>query len=169
MTNTAELAVELTQSYAHRVGDAVHLVVQLSDQLASSDPTTLQLRNGQRVVRIPVSLTTTPIGTALDATVGTTRLRPGTWKLALADESQRPTGLEARLVYSKKQPVALLPGPVPSTALAPPHPKRARPSLRRRLYTAAARAADAGLRALPEEPADRCRSLLKKAARPLRG
>ena len=170
MTNTAGLAVELTASYAHRVGDAVHLVLALP---AASAPVpeiaTLQLRKGDRVVPVPASPRSTPTGTLVEATVSTRELGRGTWSLALVEESQRPARLQARLVYSDKQPVALLPGAVPTTTLAPPRPKPAAPTLRTRLYTAAAGVADASLRALPEERAARYRSVLRKAGRRLHG
>src|SRR3954454_7258011 len=169
MTNTAELAVELTESYAHRVGDDVRLVVQLSGESSPADVTTLQLRKGKRVVRVPISPTSTPTGTLLEANVATRQLAAGTWSLALAGGSQRPTRLEARLVYGNKQPVALLPGPVPTTTLPPPRPRPAAPTLRVRLYTGAARVANTALRALPEERVDRSKSALKKVGRRLRG
>ena len=169
MTNTAVLAVEPTASYAQRVGDAVRLVLQLPARPASArEAGTLQLRRGERVVRVPVSSRPTPTGTLMDATVSTRELGRGTWDLALVEESQ-PTRLQARLVYSKKQPVALLPGPVPTTTLAPPRPKPAARTLRTRLYAAAAAVAKTGLRALPEERAARYRSVLKKAGRRLHG
>src|SRR4051812_43315191 len=112
MTNTAELAVDLTESYAHVVGDAVHLVMRVPESDAVGARDTVQLKKGKRVARVPVSTRRDTTGTVLEATVPTQQIGAGTWRLALKSDSERPVPLEARLVYNRKQPVALLPGPV---------------------------------------------------------
>jgi len=156
---TAELTLELSASYAHRVGEDLHVVLRLADQ-DTPEPTHLELRTGKKVVRVPV----TPRDGALDAQVPSAGLRPGLWRLALAGADGATTPVQARLLNSRKQPVALLPGPVPSTQLAPPQP--AGPptsSAKARAYRTAAVVADKGLRLLPEQQAVRARAVLKKA------
>jgi len=169
MTSNAELAVDLTESYAHRVGDGVHLVMRVDEASAIGGRDLLQLRKGKRIVRVPVTATPSPSGMVLDAIVSTQQIGVGTWRLGLASVAERPVPLEARLIYSRKQPVALLPGPLPATVLEPPAPKRRSQDRSNRVYTAMVRVANAGLRPLPEDVAARGRSSLKKAERRLRG
>jgi hypothetical protein len=171
MTNNAELAVELTESYAQVVGDDVRLVVRLPDDSTVGGRDMLQLKKGKRVVRIPVSHSASSTGTILEATVPIEQIGSGTWRLGLASDTERPMPLEARLVYNHKQPVALLPGPLPATVLPPPVPAARRPTSPSRsgLYTAMARVANRALRALPDERAARVRASLTKVERRLRG
>jgi hypothetical protein len=161
-----ELALELSASYAHRVGEDLHIVLHPTEDVSPA-PTQLELRTGKKVVRVPV---TTQDG-ALDARVASDGLRPGLWRLALAGPDGRTTPVQARLLNSRKQPVALLPGPVPSTQLAPPQPAGppASPSARARAYRAAAVVANKGLSLLPERQASKARGVLKKAGRRVLG
>ena len=117
-----ELPLELSASYAHRVGDHLHVVLQLADAGAGDVPAELELRAGKRTVRVPV----TAAGAGLDAVVPLARLRPGLWRVALVGPDGDVRPVQGRLLNSRRQPVALLPGPVPSTQLAPPQPSRRR-------------------------------------------
>jgi hypothetical protein len=159
-----ELTLELSASYAHRVGDDLHVVLQLADGPADA-PAHLELRAGKKVVRVPV----TSRDGALDATVPSAGLRPGLWRLALtgAEGSARP--VQARLLNSRKQPVALLPGPLPRTQLPPPQPSTpaSASSPRARAYRTAAVVANRGLGLLPARQAASARTVLKKAGRRL--
>jgi hypothetical protein len=170
-----ELPLELSASYAHRVGEDLHVVLTLADSnwpdgstgpSGMAAPAHLELRAGKKVVRVPV----TSRDGALDANVPSAGLRPGLWRLALAAADGRAQPVQARLLNSRKQPVALLPGPVPSTQLAPPQPS-APPvtSARARAYRTAAVVANKGLGLLPEQQASRYRAVLKKAGRRVLG
>ncbi len=169
-----ELTLELSASYAHRVGDDLHVVLQLADGLAdglagppSADgPVHLELRAGKKVVRVPV----TSRDGALDATVPSAGLRPGLWRLALTGVEGSARPVQARLLNSRKQPVALLPGPLPRTQLPPPQPSTpaSASSPRARAYRTAAVVANRGLGLLPARQAAGARTVLKKAGRRLR-
>jgi hypothetical protein len=164
MSTPPELPVELSASYAHRTGEDVRVVLQLAGG-AAPDAAALQLRAGRRVLQVASTSRSTAEGELLEARLPAADLRPGVWRLALvgADQDVRP--LEARLLNSRKQPIALLPGPTPRTELAPPErvvPVAVAPR-RARVYRAASRIADAGLAVLPESRAQRYRAALRKA------
>jgi hypothetical protein len=162
----AELTLELSASYAHRVADDLHVVLQLTDGPAATatadGPVHLELRAGKKVVRVPV----TDRDGALDARVPSAGLRPGLWRLALAGPDGSAVPVQARLLNSRKQPVALLPGPLPRTQLPPPQPSApASTSARARAYRTAAVVANRGLALLPDQQATKARAVLKKAGR----
>lgn len=162
-----ELVLELSASYAHRVGEDLHVVLQLADRDGSDGLAHLELRAGKQVVRAPV----TSRDGVLEASVPSAGLRPGLWRLALAATDGRALPVQARLLNSRKQPVALLPGPVPSTQLAPPQPSSpaTSSSARARAYRTAAVVANKGLGLLPEQRASQYRALLEKAGRRVLG
>jgi hypothetical protein len=168
MSNKADLAVELSASYAHRAGQDIHVVLQLADDRAVDSAAQLQLRAGQRTVRIATTSSSTPDGTVLDARVRAVDLRPGVWRLMLVGPGDEVHGVQARLLNSHKQPVALLPGPTPQTEMAAPRPVERQGQGgggKERAYHAAAKVANKGLSLLPDQRADRYRTLLKKAGR----
>lgn len=177
MSNQDELAVELSSSFAHRVEDDVHLVLQLAAERPVSD-VRLELRAGKKVIKVPVTPAATggradSGGPVLDAWVPTADLRPGVWQLGLVEDEDRVTALRARLLNSRKQPIALLPGPVPRTLMAPPQ-RRPAPAAtsnggKARVYTAASKIANRGLALLPDEQASKYRAMLKKAGRRVLG
>jgi hypothetical protein len=131
----------------------------------------LQLRSRKQVVRSPLTPSAGAAhgGTTLVTTVPARDLRRGLWRLALVSGSSAPLPVQARLLNQPRQPVALLPGPVPTTRL--PHPQPAPQAAAEpagRVYATAARVVRTGLDALPEKQADRARPLLRRAARALR-
>lgn len=167
-----ELVLELSASYAHRVAEDLHVVLQLADRdgsdgFGSDGLAHLELRAGKQVVRAPV----TSRDGVLEASVPSAGLRPGLWRLALAATDGRALPVQARLLNSRKQPVALLPGPVPSTQLAPPQPSSpaTSSSARARAYRTAAVVANKGLGLLHEQRASQYRAVLKKAGRRVLG
>lgn len=168
-----ELTLELSASYAHRVGDDLHVVLQLADRngsdglLGPDHLAHLELRAGKQVVRAPV----TSRDGDLHASVPAAGLRPGLWRLALTAQDGPALPVQARLLNSRKQPVALLPGPVPSTQLAPPQPSSpaTSSSAKARAYRTAAVVANKGLGLLPEQRASQYRAVLKKAGRRVLG
>ena len=168
MSDKGDRAVELSASYAHRVGEDIRVVLQLADEMSFESPPDLRLEAGRR--RVHAATTPLSMATALEARVPAARLRPGVWQLALVGPEGVVTGLEARLLHSRRQPVALLPGPTPRTELPAPRPARVPvpdPTRRARVYHAAARVADKGLSVLPQERAARYRSVLSRVARRL--
>jgi hypothetical protein len=169
MSNQADLAVELSASYAHRADQDIHIVLQLAGDPAvdsSGVGGQLQLRAGRRTVRVATTASSTPEGTALDARVPAADLRPGVWLLGLVGPGDDVRGVQARLLNSNKQPIALLPGPTPRTELAAPRPVEPRSETgKARAYHAAAKVANKGLALLPEQRADRYRTLLKRAGK----
>jgi len=168
MSQPTELSVELSASYAHRVDDDIHLVLQLADDVALDASAQLQLRAGKKVVRVPSTASPADGGQRLDARLPAADLRPGVWRVALVSADRGVLPVEARLLNSRKQPVALLPGPTPRTELAPPQPVQAPatgPGGKARAYRAAAQVANRGLQLLPQDKAARYRGILKKAGR----
>ena len=171
MSDQDELAVELSASFAHRTGEDVHVVVQLAHGAVLETPAELLLRAGKQLKRVPVTVSTTAEGLLLDGRVPAATLRPGVWQLAVAGGDARPVPVEARLLNSRKQPIALLPGPLPTTQLPPPErtPAPVADSGRVRAYRTAAVVANRGLALLPERQASSARSALKKVGRRVLG
>jgi len=176
MTNETELPVELTESYAHRVGEGLHLVVQVSGEGPTPVRDRLELRKGKRVVGTDCTPVRSSTGTMIQATVPVADLGAGTWRLRLATaaaaDRSSSVPLEARLVYHDRGPVALLPGPRPTTRLPAPRPASgpaSRTPSRPRFYRSAAKVLDIGLRVLPDDRAARYREALQKTGRRLLG
>jgi hypothetical protein len=165
MSTQGDRAVELSASYANRTDEDIHVVLQLAEELSFPVAPRLQLKAGKRLVRAETTSSLSAAGTTFEARVPAADLRPGVWHLALVGADDEVVGVEARLLNSRKQPVALLPGPVPRTELPAPRPAAAPTSGRVRAYQAAARVANKGLGLLPEQRAARYRSVLKKAGR----
>jgi hypothetical protein len=164
-TTAAELTLELSASYAHRVGEDLHVVLRLAEaagigpEPVPGEPAELELRAGKVVVRVPV----TCVGELIDARVPADRLRPGLWRLALVAKDGEVRDVQGRLLNGRKQPVALLPGPAPTTQMPPPQPTpRSSSPVRDRAYRTAAVVANKGLGLLPEERASQARAALKK-------
>lgn len=183
MSNQDELTVDLPASYAHRAGDDIHVVLALSDDVPADSAARLQLRAGRKIVRVPATASDPApfpgdgagldgaAGLVLDARVPSADLRPGVWSVGLVGSDGAVTPVEARLLNSRKQPIALLPGPVPRTVLAPP--QRVAPPApsagKARVYATASKIANRGLGLLPDQQAARYRSVLKKAGRRVLG
>lgn len=133
---TKATEVDTLSSYAHRMGGDVHLVLELPETSPADGPARLVLRReagrgragrggrGDKVVRVDAETAPAGAGVRLEARVPARRLPPGLWRLALRrDESATPERLQARLLTSRTQPVALLAGPRPSMKMAPPRPR----------------------------------------------
>jgi hypothetical protein len=165
---TDPLTVDLTLSYAYRSGGDIRVVLVLPEATGASQFTWLRLRNAKRTVRVEVAPTTTADGTLVDVTIPAPRLGRSVWKLALLSENApRAVALQARLLTSRTQPVALLPGPEPTTRMPPPKPRppvgrrAAGPELRARIT----RSVDGALRLLPAPAASRVRAGLVRIGR----
>ena len=152
-----KVAVDYPYSFAHRTGGALRIVLDLAPSAGAADvdldgePPVLHLRKERRTVRATARVTQHGQRLRLEATVPWSKLRPGVWRLAMhpaPDQAVRP--LKARLLVSRKQPVALLPGGAPRTRLDPPRTADETSPPRRVFEAAVSR--------LPERPASRVRS-----------
>lgn len=122
------LAVQAESSYARRSGADVRLVLHLPDRgPVTGDRASLRLtsRKGRREAEAAAEVRAAgDAGVLLEARVPRRALPPAVWGLAVTADSDAPaTRLQARLLTSDAQPVALLPGPVPRTRMAPPTPR----------------------------------------------
>lgn len=116
--------VDIIASLAHRQGKGIRLVLHLPE-LEVLDVATVPVRftDGNRSVRRSATVTPVNEGILLELTVAAKRLGRGIWTLALRPETPgRFVGIEARLLTGRRQPVALIPGPVPDTRLPEPRP-----------------------------------------------
>lgn len=146
------LNVDQTLSYAQRSGGGYRVLLWTTDQVQPAQDAHLRLRNRKRTVRVPLQVTAEAAGSRLEARLGTSEIGPGTWRLAVVDGEEQPVLCEARLVIGRDQPVALLTGPEPTTAMGPPRPRR--------------RAASSGRGV---SPVRRVRSIAGRARRRLQG
>jgi hypothetical protein len=156
--DTVARTVELTASYARRAGAQVRLVLVLEEPI-DSDQVTLRLVSGRRSVEVATTVHDAAGRPRLEAVVDKARLRGATWRLQIDDGGGR-TPVEARLVFRPGQPIALVPGPEPTTALPPPEPREPQaPSRVRRLVGGPAGAV---LRRLPADRAAHYRRTLRR-------
>jgi hypothetical protein len=173
MTTRGVQAVETIASYANQVEGVVNLVLHLPEGASASEAGTLRLRRVNRGPAVTATATTSPAegGALLESHIGADQLPPGVWRMWLRPAPDAPEiRLQARLLTSRKQPIALLPGPAPRIGGSPaiPQPRRAEtaPSpARGRLRGVAVKGVDAALSRLPEERAARYRAGLAKVAR----
>ena len=117
-------SVEVISSLAHRQGDQVRLVLHLPDAAAPpAAAVEVRLRAGKRKFIEPATARPATPGVILEATIPASRLGRGVWSLAF-----RPAPgatfepIEARLLTGARQPISLIPGPVPKTRLPEPSP-----------------------------------------------
>lgn len=176
---TDPVPVDVSASFAQRTrtGQDVRVVLSLSDLPDVPEPAVLRLRSGKRTVRAPLTQRVTAEGTVLEATVPAADLKPAVWALALRGgegETRQVHPLEARLLTSRTQPVALLPGPTPATRIPPPAPRPASSAGRRvkvdpRVRATMVRSVDGALSVLPDEVAARFRDRLGSLGRRVLG
>jgi hypothetical protein len=165
------MSVDTVASYARRRADAVDVVLFLPGAPALDEPTTLRLRNGQKTLRCAATSLPTAGGVLVTASVPDRQLGKQVWRLSLlTGEPRTSRQLEARLLASREQPVALLTGPLPETVLQPPRPRATTapggpttPAARAR--RGAVKVVDTLLSPLPDEQAARYRSALAGVAR----
>jgi hypothetical protein len=132
--------VDQVLSYAHRDGEEVRLVLHVTDPSLPEDPVALQLSRRKRHVQVPMTSEKRSGGTILEARVRGRDVQRGVWRLAL--RGQEPAGslpLQARLLMSGKQPIALITGPRPRTEMPAPAPRSAAVPPAARLARAARR------------------------------
>lgn len=129
--------IESTMSYARRVGDQVKVVITLPDALQSTVGRGLtrkrvwlrfrhQVDEGHSTLRAPVTVDDSGDKPVLVAEIAAAELPPSVWNLALrvgAGDGGTVVPLEARLLISDRQPIALLAGPRPDMRMPEPAPR----------------------------------------------
>lgn len=162
-----KVAVDYPYSFAHRTGADLRVVLDLAASAGAApirldgEGPVMRFTKEGRAVRAKAQVSMHGERLRLEATLPWSKLRPGVWQLAVRpspDEKVRP--LQARLLVSRKQPLALLPGGAPRTRLQPPRTASEQSTARRVFETAVSR--------LPEGQAQRLRSAARSAARRVR-
>lgn len=121
MTEREPTPVSVITSLAHRSNGAVHVVLHLPVVDLPPGPGVLRCAGRGRRVRAAATITAADTGVLVEATFAGDRLRRAVWRLAVkAQGTEEFVPVEARLLTSRRQPVALLPGPAPVTRLAEP-------------------------------------------------
>jgi len=127
--------IEAVSSYARRVDDTVRIILTLPDDLHDQVGDRLGTKrvwlrlvhkgaDGREALRVPVSVDTTGARPVLTAEVADEQMPSGVWSLALRVGKGGPlVDLEARLLMSTTQPIALLAGPRPTTRMEEPAPR----------------------------------------------
>jgi len=116
--------VSVITSLAHRRGGDVRVVLHLPGLDLPPGAGLLRCSNADgRRVRRPATVTSASEGVHVEALFPAARLRGDVWRLAVkSKESDAWRPVEARVLVSPRQPVALLPGPRPVTRLPEPVP-----------------------------------------------
>jgi hypothetical protein len=122
--NDKLLQVDELTSFAHRVGDEVRVTLQLPYGAVEAGDVQVRLISDRRRFEVAGTVASDADATVVTFAAPQEQLGRPVWRLAL-----RPSGAErfqrvqARLLARTSQPVALLPGPVPATRMAPPAPR----------------------------------------------
>jgi hypothetical protein len=123
------VALDETLSFAHRDDEAVKVRLRMPGGSVPAGRATVGLSSGARRFKVAADVTADEHGATVDFTAPGPKLRQLVWSLDIQPSSGGPSVLvEARLMARRDQPVALLPGPVPTTRLPAPSP-RTDPSL----------------------------------------
>lgn len=118
------LAVDGLLSWARGNGEQVEVRVSLAGADLSDGPAEVILRAQRRRVAVQGLVETADDATYLRFSVPRAPLGWAAWQLTVQPTGgPSPVRVEARLLAPADQPVALLPGPVPSTKMRPPKPK----------------------------------------------
>jgi hypothetical protein len=118
------LRVDEVASFAHRVDGGVRVVLHLPDVDLGTDEALVRLRAEGAVCRRPATVTTLDGASTLEVVVPAKGLGRRVWQLAVRTDAPSFRRVQARLLTSDRQPIALIPGPVPRTDLAEPPPRR---------------------------------------------
>lgn len=161
--------VEAIASYARRTKGTVRIVLQLpAAEPTAGEQAQVRLTGRQGSVRARATITAADPGVCVEVSVPAKKLPPGIWKIAVRIDPETPFGrVQARLLTSRTQPIALLPGPPSRRQIEPP--RRLHRPRRPQLVERSGRLVDRGLRRLPDERAAKYRASLRKAARRLFG
>lgn len=169
MTANPVETVETIASYARRSESGVRLVLHLPDVQSTETATAqVRLKSGRGSVRANATVRPALPGVHIEADIPAKRLPPSVWRIAVRLDSEGPfRRVQARLLTSRTQPIALLPGPTPKTLMDPP-PART-PKAHPRVLRSAGRVVDHALGVLPAERATRYRATLRRSARRILG
>ena len=131
--SAAVLRVDETLSWARRSGAEVIIHLRLPDAGLEAGAAGVELVSTDGRLRSTADVTATDGAAEVRLKVPHSELRSSTWQVTVQlPSSTRFVPVEARLLAAPAIPVALLPGPPPSTRMRPPSP-RSRPSWARRL------------------------------------
>jgi hypothetical protein len=121
--------VEVVSSLVHRQGDQIRMVLHLPDAAAPSGaPVVVRFKDGTRRIKQKAVVRPADAGVVLEVTLPRRRLGRGIWSLAFRPGPGQPfERIAARLLTRARQPIALLPGPVPRTRLPEPLPAAGAP------------------------------------------
>ena len=145
------LRVDEVASLAHRVDGGVRVVLHLPEVDLGSDQAVVRLRTEGGAVRLrPATVTTLDGSSTLELVVPANGLGRRVWRLAVrSPDAPSFRRLQARLLTSDRQPIALIPGPMPRTDPAEPPPRRGRLPNAGPVRRAAVRVAGAAWRRRP--------------------
>jgi hypothetical protein len=119
------VSVDETLSFAHRAGGEVRVRLRLPAGTLSAGPAEVRLGAARKGFRVPADVTADEQGTTVDFAAPGGRLRQRVWTLAVhPSPDAAPVSVEARVLARRDLPVALLPGPVPTTRLPEPSPRQ---------------------------------------------
>ena len=154
------IEVDFPYCVAYRSGGVLQLVLDVVAPVEGPDPV-VRLRLGKRHVDGAVRVEPQGERWLLRAELPTERLAPGTWTIALRPSSDEPfRRVQARLLVSDSQPLALLPGPPTKPGLRPaPGPA----------WSPTRKLAERALGALPERRSEQVRTGVRAVKRRVPG
>jgi hypothetical protein len=130
--NPQAAAVDETLSFAHRDREGVRVTLRIPGSSLAPGDAEVGLTTGKRRFRVPAAVTSDDLGATVTFTAPGARLRQAVWSLELRSPGGGPAvPVMARLLARRDQPVALLPGPVPTTSMPAPRPRPPRSLARR--------------------------------------
>jgi hypothetical protein len=142
----APLAVDEQLSWARGSGELVIVHLRLPDAILDAGTWVAELVGETGRLSQSAEVTAGPGGVEVDFTVARRALGRSAWLLSIrSGTATRPLRVEARLLAAPGRPVALLPGPTPTTRMRAPAP-RARPSWRARVAARLPRPVSTALR-----------------------
>jgi hypothetical protein len=122
------LGIDERLSWARRDGDSVSIHLSFVGRVLEPGPAVVELVSPSGRLRSSAVVTTIEDGTVADVAVPQSELGRSTWRLGIqASGDTRFVAVDARLLAAPTLPVALLPGPAPTTRMPPPTPRTRRP------------------------------------------
>ena len=128
--SAAGLRVDELLSYAVRTDGSVRVHLSLPEADVPPGRVSVRLRAGRRTLDVPGEVTRSGTGAVLAFTVVLDAGRRA-WRILLQPAEGDHARVEARLLVAPDQPVALLAGPEPETAMPPPQPRTPASPVRR--------------------------------------
>ena len=117
------VTLDETLSFAHRDDQAVKVRLRVPGDTVPAGRAAVGLSAGARRFKVAADVTADEHGATVDFTAAGAKLRQLVWSLDIRPSAGGPAiPVQARLLARRDQPVALLPGPVPTTRLAAPSP-----------------------------------------------